>query len=181
MGTATLTSPDVYLSTSYEPDKELVNGVLVERNVGTQLHGLLQTLVAIFFSQYRKTHRIKVFTETRLLVDAATNRYRIPDVLVLRIPYQKGKVVTDVPAVVVEIKSPDDTFDDIVDRCFDYENLNPGATENILVMDPDNQRAWIFRRGNLQILAGISIKLPIAPSLEIDFHFAQLFAELDED
>jgi Uma2 family endonuclease len=177
MGSATLISPAAYLNTSYEPDMELVNGVLVERNVGTQLHGLLQTLIAVFFSQYRKSHRIDVFTETRLLVDAGADRYRIPDVMVLGRPYTKGKIVVDVPAIVVEIKSPDDTFDDIVNRCFDYEQLNVG---NILVMDPDNKRAWLFRQGNLQILTGTSVKLPVQ-ALTIDFPFVSVFADLDDE
>jgi Uma2 family endonuclease len=75
----------------------------------------------------------------------------------------------------VEIKSPDDTFDDIVDRCFDYEKL---TVRNILVMDPDNQRAWLFQQGNLQLLTGATIRLK-EPA--IDFPFAQLFTEIDDD
>ena len=136
-------------------------------------------MVTIFFGQYRKSHGIKVLTEARLLVDAASRRYRIPDVMVLEIPYGKGKVVVDVPAIVVEIKSPDDTFDDIVDRCFDYERLGVG---NIVVMDPDSKRAWLFRQGNLQLLTGISTPLDLPrQQLAIDFPSAQLFAELDEE
>ena len=177
--TATLISLDEYLNTSYEPDMDFVDGALVRRNVGTQLHGLLQTIVVVYFGQYRKSHGIKVFTETRLLVDAASRRHRVPDVMVLNSPYSKGKVVVDVPAIVVEIKSPDDTFDDIVDRCFDYEKLRVG---NILVMDPDNKRAWLFNQGNLQLLADMSIHLNLHQQKDtIDFPFAQMFAELDEE
>src|SRR5438874_11031628 len=98
MGTATLVSLDEYLNTSYEPDMEFVDGVLVGRNVGTQLHGLLQTILAIHFGQYRKSHRIKIFIDTRLLVDAATRKHRVPDVTVLETPCRRGKVITDVPA-----------------------------------------------------------------------------------
>lgn len=176
--TATLISVDEYLSSSYEPEMELVGGVLVRRNVGTLLHGMLQGIVVVFFAPYRKSHRIRACTETRLRVDI-TGVYRAPDVLVLEIPYQKGKVVTDVPAVVVEIKSPKDTFDEIVDRCFEYEKLGVG---NILVMDPDNKRAWLFQHGNLELLNGLSIALNLPrQQLTIDFPFAQMFAELDED
>jgi Uma2 family endonuclease len=176
--TATLISLDEYLSTSYEPDMEFVDGVLVRRNVGAQIHAKEQATIAIFFGQYRKSHRISVFTAVRLQVEAG-DRYRIPDVLVLEVPYQKGKVVVDVPAVVVEIKSPNDTFDEIVDKCFEYENL---AVANILVMDPDNKRAWLFRHGNLELLTGLSIALNLPrQQLTIDFPFAQMFAELDED
>ncbi|MBZ5621979.1 MAG: Uma2 family endonuclease [Acidobacteriia bacterium] len=176
--TATLISLDEYLRTSYEPDREFVDGVLVRRNVGTQLHGKLQAIVTIFFGQYRKSHRIRVFTETRLRVDAR-GAHRVPDVMVLEIPYRKGKVVVDVPAVVVEIQSPNDTFDDIVGKCFEYEKL---AIGNILVMDPDHKRAWLFRQGNLQLLTGLSIGLDLPrQQLTIDLPFGQMFAELDED
>jgi Uma2 family endonuclease len=171
----TLVSLDEYLNTAYEPDRDFVDGVLLERNVGTQRHGLLQTFLILFFGQYIKSHRIAVFTETRLRVDV-TGRHRIPDVMIVEAPYSKGKVVTDVPAIIVEIKSPDDTFDDIVDRCFDYEKLTVG---NIVVMDPDNKRVWLFQQGNIQLLTGDTIPLKLSRQV-IDFPFSQLFAELDE-
>jgi Uma2 family endonuclease len=177
--TATLVSLDEYLNTSYEPDMEFVDGALVRRNVGTQLHSLLHAIVAGHFREYRKSHGIKVFVEARLLVDAATRRHRIPDVMVLNTPYRRGKVVVDAPAIIVEIKSPDDTFDDIVSRCFDYEKLRVG---NILVMDPDNKRAWLFNQGTLQLLADASISLNLLQQKEpIGFPFDQMFAELDEE
>ena len=176
MGAAsTLVSLDEYLQSAYEPDKEFVDGVLLERHVGTQRHGLLQTFLILFFGQYIKSHRIALFTETRLRVDV-TGRHRIPDVMIVELPYSQGKVVVDVPAIVVEIKSPDDTFDDIVDRCFDYEKLTVG---NIVVMDPDNKRVWLFQQGNIQLLTGDTVRLMLSRQA-IDFPFAQLFAELDE-
>ena len=156
MGAATLTSLNEYLNTSYEPDMEFVDGILVRRNAGTQLHGWLQTILASYFRQVRSSHRIRVFSGTRLRVNATTGRHRVPDVLVLEIPYEKGKVVVDVPAIIVEIKSPDDTFDDIIDKCFDYENQ---SVPNIVLMDPDNKRCWLFKKGSLQLLNGASISL----------------------
>ena len=173
-GIATLVSLDEYLNTAYEPDMEFVEGMLVERNVGTQRHSLLQSLVIMYFGQHRKSHRLKVFTEARLQVGA--RRHRIPDVLALEIPYTQGKIITDIPVITVEIKSPDDTFDEIVDKCFEYETLGVG---NILVMDPDNNRAWLFEHNTLRALPGASIDLHLRQST-IDFPFAQMFAELDE-
>ena len=179
MGTTAIpVSLDEYLRTAYEPDRDFVDGVLCERHVGTQRHSILQAILTIFFGQYRKSRRICVFPEARLLVNAATSRHRVPDVMVLEVPYTKGKVVVDVPAIVVEIKSPDDTFDDLVDRCFDYQTL---GVLNIIVMDPDNQRAWLFRQGTLQLLSGETIRLNLfRDESGIDFPFAQMFAELDD-
>lgn len=180
MSTAsTLVSVEEYLNRAYKPDRDFVDGVVLERHGGTQRHSLLQAILTSFFGQYRKSHRIGVFPEARLLVDAASGRHRIPDVMVLEVPYTKGKVVVDVPAIVVEIKSPDDTFDDLVDRCFDYQKLGVG---NIVVMDPDNQRAWLFQQGNMRLLIGAPIRLNLfRKELTIDFPFSQMFAELDDD
>src|SRR5690242_12629804 len=113
--TATSVTLDEYLNTSYESDMEFVDGILVRRNVGAPLHGLLQVSVPAYFHQFRQSHRLKVFSGTRLLVNRRTGRHRIPDVMAVETPVQKGRVVHDVPVIVVEIKSPDDTFDDIVD------------------------------------------------------------------
>jgi Uma2 family endonuclease len=175
----TLISVEEYLNRAYEPDRDFVDGVVLERHVGTQRHSILQAILTIFFGQYRKSHRISVFPEARLLVDAGSGRHRVPDVMVLEVPYTKGKVVVDVPAIVVEIKSPDDSFDDLVDRCFDYQKLGVG---NIIVMDPDNKRAWLFRQGNLQLLIGAPVRLDLCrKELTIDFPFSEMFRELDDD
>jgi Uma2 family endonuclease len=175
MGAAALVSLDEYLNTTYEPDMEFVDGVLVRRNVGTQQHGLLQALLASYFGRLRKSHKIEVFTATRLVVNVRLGRYRIPDVMALETPYKRGKVVKDVPAIVIEIKSPDDTFDDIVDKCFEYESL---GVPNILVMDPDNKRTLVFEENALRFLSGSSVTLRL-PSTTLELPFADMFAELD--
>jgi Uma2 family endonuclease len=174
--TAAVVSLDEYLNTTYEPDKEFVDGVLVERNMGTPPHGRLQVIVGSYFRQYRKSHRIVVFADARLQVRPQGD-YRLPDVMVLEAPYRSGKAATDVPAVIVEIKSPDDTFDDIVDKCFEYEAL---GTPNILLMDPDNRRAFLFERGTLRYLEAGSVQLTLR-SGALEFPYGEMFAELDED
>jgi Uma2 family endonuclease len=172
--TSALVSLDEYLNTSYEPDREFVDGALLERNVGTPRHGLLQIIVGSYFRQYRKSHGIRTFGDTRLRI--AARRHRIPDVMVVEEPFQEDRVITDVPAITVEIKSPDDTFDQIIEKCFEYEAL---GVRNILVMDPDNRRAWLFEQSTLRALPGASIDLHLRQST-IDFPFAEMFAELYE-
>ena|SRR5271157_1022129 len=178
MGTATLVTVDEYLNTSYEPDMDYVDGVLVRRNVGTQLHSFLQAILTIYFGTLRDSHLLRVLPEARLLVNAATRRHRVPDVMAVEVPYQKGKVVVDVPAIVVEILSPDDTFDDILDRCLDYETL---TVPNILVMDPEKKRAWKFVSGSLQLITSAAIELSLPSGLVLNLPIAEIFAELDED
>ena len=105
MGTATLVPVEEYLNTSYEPDVDFVDGVLLRRNVGTQLHGRLQLLAGSYFEGISGSYQIKVFVETRLLVNPAPRAYRVPDVMAVPRPVQEGKAVIDVPAIIVEIKS----------------------------------------------------------------------------
>ena len=174
---ATTSAPvslDEYLNTSYEPDMEFVDGALVERNVGSLSHSVLQAVIVLYLGKFQESHQIRVCTAGRLRIDS--ERHRIPDVLVLERPYHRGKVVTDIPAITVEIKSPDDKFDDIIDKCFEYETL---GVRNILVMDPDHRRAWLFEQDTLRALPGASVDLHLRQST-IDFPFAQMFAELDE-
>ena len=104
-----------------------------------------------------------------------SGRYRVPDLCALEKPYRQGKFVTDVPAITIEIKSPEDTFDCVMDKCFEYEAL---GVRNILVMDPDNRRAWLFEQNNLRLLTGNAAQLNLSHAT-LDFPFAEMFAELD--
>jgi len=156
---------------------EYVDGVLVSRNVGTQRHGLLQVILGSYFQTLRHSHRLGAFIAVRLLVNAATGRYRVPDVMAVAVPYQKGKFIVDVPAIVVEILSHDDTFDDVLERCRDYETL---AVPNILVMDPEKKRAWRFVSGGFHLITSAAIELPLPNGLVLNFEIAEIFAELDE-
>src|SRR5207253_2349192 len=47
MDVETLISVDEYLNSSYDPDVEYVDGVLVERNVGDLLHSLTQRNIVV--------------------------------------------------------------------------------------------------------------------------------------
>jgi hypothetical protein len=55
-------SLDEYLSTTYEPDREYVNGQLVERE-GTQLHSILQTIIAAYMRQIGSQFRFKALNQ----------------------------------------------------------------------------------------------------------------------
>jgi Uma2 family endonuclease len=171
----TLISLEEYLHTTYEPDMEYVDGVLVGRNVGTQLHGLLQTIVGIYLGQFRRTHRISVLTETRLLMK--NGRYRIPDIMVLERPFREERVVREVPAVTIEIKSPDDTFDDVLDKSLEYAEL---GVPNIVVLDPDNERQYVFANRALQLSTITSLYLP-SSNASLPFVVDDIFEQFNED
>src|SRR6202165_351126 len=82
MGTWTLVPLTEYLNTTYEPDREWIEGELKERNLGELPHASVQLFFSTFFAARRSELGVRVYPELRVRV--AADRYRIPDVVVLR-------------------------------------------------------------------------------------------------
>jgi hypothetical protein len=61
-----------YLSTSWSPDREYVDGRIEERNLGEKEHSILQRYFTFLFMLRRMEWRVEVFPELRTQV-AATN------------------------------------------------------------------------------------------------------------
>lgn len=78
MAAGTAISLAQYLSSTYEPDCDYVDGELEERNVGERSHARLQARIAAFLLARYEALGIEVFTEIRIRVSAT--RFRIPDV-----------------------------------------------------------------------------------------------------
>jgi hypothetical protein len=53
-----------YLSTSYRPDCDLMDGVIVERNVGEKDHSKLQTRLTMYLGVRAKQWRIHVLAHS---------------------------------------------------------------------------------------------------------------------
>lgn len=162
-------SKEEYLSSSYDPDREWVDGVLEERKVGTQRHSLMQRVILQYLLSFRESHRIEPFVEARLQVG---DRYRIPAVMLLQRPYTKSRITVDVPLLVAEVKSPEDTFDDVLDKCEEYEAM---GVHCILVLDPEKQRMHRFSLGSLNLVQTANIETVAG---EIEICAESLFAEM---
>src|ERR1035438_1247241 len=106
MGTTTVISEETYLRTSYGPDCEYADGVLIERNLGEQDHSWLQLALGSYFFRRRKIWGIEAFTEQRHFI--RPGRYMIPDVCVIRSPRPVEKVFDKPPLIWIEILSPED-------------------------------------------------------------------------
>ncbi len=151
MSTATLVSVDEYLTTTYRPDCDFVDGVLLERNVGTKDHSRLQGAVYRWFWDRRKQLGLTAFPELRIRV--STRRYRIPDVCIVPLPEPDEQIFTEAPYICIEVLSPEDTFPRLQDRFDDYLAM---GVPNIWVLDPVSRRAWsIAREGHFEALDGV--------------------------
>src|SRR5947209_7698468 len=108
MATGTLVSMEEYLSTSYRPDREYVDALILERNLGEDDHSSLQiALAAWFFVRQEKWH-IRVRTGQRVQVLAT--RFRGPDVCVILTPAPREPIITKPPFICIEVLSKDDTM-----------------------------------------------------------------------
>jgi Uma2 family endonuclease len=153
--TTTLVSPDEYLNSSYRPDMEYVDGVLVERGVPTGSHGLLQHILGVYFEPYCEQFQFEPLPEVRTqIIERA--RYRIPDVMVCPIPVPAG-VMTSAPWAVIEILSPEDRFSDVVARFQDYKKI---GVRHMVLLDPEDLVAYRFENGALAQTQFTSLELP---------------------
>lgn len=148
MSAGTLIPVEEYLNTSYDPDVEYVDGVLVERNLDDWVQGLVQS--NIIFALRRKYPELKVLGPERTQV--AGTRYYLPDVIVLlELPPAPFYVLHEAPFVVIEILSPSDRMADVMDKLNDYQVK---GVRNIWLFDPRRQKLFVYQAGDLIEIKG---------------------------
>ena len=174
MATASLPIPEqVYLTTTYEPDCDFVDGVLEERNVGEGLHARLQLLIGSFLFQREREWQIRVSTEWRAHVGA--RRYRIPDVTVVPRNASQSGVLETPPLLCIEILSPEDRIPRLLRRLKDFFDM---GVESIWVLDPETRTGYHASRfGILEPEDGI-LRVKNSP---IHIALPELWAEFDAD
>ena len=172
MASATLIPVSEYLATTYRPDRDFLDGVLKERNLGEQPHALIQGILARIFGTHRHDWRIRVLPEQR--VQTSATHFRIPDLCILRSSDPRDPIVRVAPLLCIEILSKDDSLGELQERVDDYAGL---GVQYIWAVDPWKRRGWLAStQGFLQPAGGI-LRIPSTP---IQVSLAELFAELDE-
>lgn len=167
-------SADEYLTAGYHPDVEYVDGVLVERDVPTISHSLLQAILSEYFRKYRKQFRFAALSEPRTqIVERA--RYRIPDLMLCPIPLPAGKIVDSTPWAVIEILSPDDRLSEQLARFRDYKQI---GVLHMVLLDPEELTAYRFDNRALIEAPLTSLELPTG---DLPFDTEDLFRQLAEE
>ena len=171
MATTTIVPVEEYLRTTYHPDMEYVDGVLVERHVGERRHSRLQFLIGLELGP-REPGRFHAYTEQRVRVSPQP-RYRVPDICLMALPYQRESVFTHPPHLIIEILSPDDEPAEMLEKVADY--LKFGVPH---IWMPDPYRHWlqVAGRDGLHDQPDFMAETDLAGRID----FGQLFARLDE-
>jgi Uma2 family endonuclease len=165
-----------YLHTSYQDgDREYLDGVVLERNLGSLPHSHTLSLLNRAFACEEKRLRLGVYPSCRLRI--TETRYRVPDMAVILRPYARnGLALVDVPFLIVEILELDDCVAATLSRCRDYANL---GVPHILLMDPENRETFVFSGGSLMRQDVTGFDIPDRGFLPFDSR--ELLAQLDDE
>lgn len=170
MATLVALPVEEYLRTAYHPDREYVDGQLVERNVGEYFHSRMQIMLGALLMSRERQRRYRVFTEQRVRI--GPRRYRIPDLCVLALPH-KVTPILEKPDLAIEIVSPDDRFSSVLEKVAEY--LQAGIA-NVWVVDPYQRIVFEADSAGVREAPGHHV----TTNLTGEVNFAELFAALDE-
>src|SRR5271166_6906743 len=171
MSSATLVSVQEYLSTSYRPDRDFIDGELQERNLGELEHSLLQTAIGAWFWTRQKEWNVVPVVEQR--VQVAPTRFRVPDVTVLRPDQASEPIITVPPLILIEVLSKDDSLRSMRERVDDYLNF---GVQHVWIIDPATRRAYIcsptgFQEPEQGVL--------VVPNTPVRLVLSELFAQVE--
>jgi Uma2 family endonuclease len=171
MATATLISVEEYLATSYEPDREYVDGELVERNLGEYDHSNLQAALTAFLRNRAREWNVRALVEQRVRVSA--KKICVPDVCLISRDLPIERVITHPPLACIEVLSPDDRLRYYRDKVDEYTAMGVPA---IWLFDPVKRQAFVCTREGFLPPEGGVLAIPGSP---IQIPLEDLFADLD--
>jgi Uma2 family endonuclease len=139
MPTSEQTSVSEYLHTSYSPDCDYVDGLVIERNVGEWDHANLQGALFAFFWNRRKERNIQAVPECR--VQVAPTRFRVPDVCVIHGQEEQEPILRKPPLVCIEMLSSEDRMARVRECVNDYFAF---GVPYVWIVDPRTRKGYNF-------------------------------------
>ena len=129
-----------YLRTSFAgPDREYLDGEIVERNVGSNPHSKTQGRLTGYFYNLGSQFPLHVRPEIRMRV--GDQRYRIADLAVYEGKEPQGTVPAETPLVVIEILSPDDRMSETLNKLSEYRAW---GVRHVWLVDPDTRSLYRY-------------------------------------
>lgn len=134
-----MVSVQEYLTSSYEADREYVDGELLERHSGEQAHSSAHLTAGVLIFQQGARLGIRVLMSQH--VQVSSTRFRVPDVCVLPASAPRDPIVRQAPFLCVEILSRDDTVTRLNEKLSDYFQM---GVRYVWVLDPLTTRAFCY-------------------------------------
>jgi Uma2 family endonuclease len=161
-----------YLHASFDgPDRDYVDGEVIERNMGELPHSAVQMELAYRLRNLAATLGLQVFPEIRIQV--SPTRFRVADVAVW-LPGDIGRRIPTVPPfLVVEVLSAEDRLVRLQPKIQDY--LSYGVAW-IWLIDPAERRALCYSSSDP---GGTLVDLLRTDDPEISIPLEDLLSALD--
>jgi Uma2 family endonuclease len=172
MATSVLISVEEYLRSDWSPDREYVDGEIQERNLGEYDNATLQNYLLFLFQTNARLWGVKARPELR--VQVAPQRFRVPDVTVLRNDHPAEQVIVTAPLLCIEILSPEDRFGRMDQKISDYVQM---GVRSAWVIDPLAKAGYDCHGGHLSMWQ-VANRLHV-PDTSIEVDVSALFASLD--
>ena len=166
---ATLVSIEEYLSSSYEPDCDYVDGVLEQRNLGEYDHSNLQTTISAYLKYRARSWNVRVIVELRIRVSAT--RVRVPDICVILRDREIEQVPTKPPLVCIEVLSPEDRWPRVEKRIQDFLTM---GVERVWVFDPKKGEVFEYAKSGRRKVVEDLLEAP-----PVSIRISELMADLD--
>ncbi|MGH9607727.1 MAG: Uma2 family endonuclease [Terracidiphilus sp.] len=164
-------SAEEYLSMVFEHDCEYVDGVVEERTLGEFEHSFLQLFLGSIFVSHRVEWGIVAVSEQR--IQLKPDRFRVPDLTVLRAGAPRERILTHPPFIAIEIQSPEDTLRRTAAKAAEYLEF---GIAHVWVIDPDARVAYRGTPNGLELVRNGELAVPGTP---IRIVLDEVFAELD--
>jgi len=171
MGSTTIIPVSEYLRTSYDPDRDYVDGHVLERNMGERDHADLQSELVFLFRLNKKNWNVYAYAELRVQVNST--RFRIPDVCALAADAPDEQIITHPPLLCIEILSPEDTIQRMREKVKDY--LYMGVPQ-VWIFDPKDRTAIVHTPTGISEQKTGDLTLPGTP---VRIPLAEIFSVLD--
>jgi Uma2 family endonuclease len=158
MSAGTLLSVEEYLNTSYSPDREYRDGVLVERNVGEKAHARLQARLARYIGNREAQWAIEVYTGLRSKVRESW--FPIPDLCIYPRDSFDERYPSVPPLLWIEILSPDDRMADVWSRA---DELIRNGVPYVWIIEPHTLESELRTATGVEKLLDKTLRLPDSP------------------
>ncbi len=133
-----LVSVEEYLATDYMPNAEYVDGVVTPKPMPTYLHNRVARELLFLILKYNP--KLDPVQEQHVLI--REGKYLIPDVAALRADEPQSPYATKPFPLCIEILSPDDRINQVLEKCRDYLRF---GIQTVWIIDPVLRHAWIFQ------------------------------------
>jgi Uma2 family endonuclease len=172
MATSALIPVGEYLTTSYRPDCDYVDGEIQERHVGEETHSDLQARLLDLLRTQANQQYVRAKPELRVQVKAT--RFRVPDVCVRLRPAPREEIIKTPPVLCIEVLSPEDTMIRMREKVRDY--LEMGVPE-VWIVDGPSRTVTVCKGITAVEQSEGTLAVPRTP---IKLAIAEIFGVLDE-